>query len=90
MSPYVPASVVYGVNISNRKANRHFFGMGNNLMVAPYSTDMTKFGYAPSGGDSLNNTHNGFKGGQQAEPNSGPQRSRYLDDKSNGTALYNT
>ena len=59
MSPYVPASVVYGVNHSNRKANRHFFGMGNNLIVGgnlPYAADMSKFGYAPTGGDSMNNT----------------------------------
>jgi len=64
--------------------------MGNNLIVGgnlPYATDMTKFGYAPSLGGSMNNTHSGYKGRHvDAEPNSGPQRSRYPDDTSNGTA----
>lgn len=66
--------------------NRHFFGMGNNIIAGsnlPYAN------YAPSGGDSMNHTHSGFKGAGGlpiAEPNAGPHRSRYLDDKSNGTA----
>lgn len=64
--------------------------MGNNLIVGgnlPYAADMAKFGYAPSPGDSMHNTHNGFsKGRHDAEPNSGPQRARYPEDKSNGTA----
>ena len=63
MNAYVPASICYGVNHSNRKANRHFFGMGNNLIVGgslPYAADMSKFGYAPPLGGMMNNTHNGF------------------------------
>ena len=66
MNAYIPASICYGANQSNRKANRHFFGMGNNLIVGgnlPYAADMSKFGYAPSLGDSMNKSHgSGQKG----------------------------
>ena len=80
MNAYVPATHAYGVNNSNRKANRHFFGMGNNLIVGgnlTYQADMSKFGYAPTGGDSMNNTGTGFGKDKEgsvndAEPNSGP------------------
>tara|TARA_B110000503_G_C6770301_1_gene259115 strand:+ start:266 stop:517 length:252 start_codon:yes stop_codon:yes gene_type:complete len=83
MSPYVPATSVYGVNSSNRRQNRHFFGMGNNLIVAPYGVQAKHYNYPPSGGDSMNNTVNGFSGSQSgkkggynkyAEPSSGPQK----------------
>ena len=86
MSPYVPATSVYGNNPANRRHNRHFFGMGNNLIVAPYGVDPNKY-YPPSGGDSMNQTNNSFakSKGKFADPNSGPHKQRY-DEKSNGTA----
>lgn len=87
MNAYVPASLCYGVNNSNRKANRHFFGMGNNLIVGgslPNGADMARFGYGPSAPGSMNNTHTGFSPQKGPEPSSGPYR--YQEDKSNGTA----